>query len=143
MKWDQTLLGFTTRQEMEEWYSAIKADCFSRGEPFMPLEVNYNSQRCGFFADIECLAPLDMDADDVDTPKSDFMFGVNEAYKSSGLSSDALVWSKIHRKQAKKGVTKNSFHVVGTDVESVVKVVFVTDGIGVCRGVIATKITKK
>lgn len=118
MKWGQTLFGFfTTRKEMEEWYLTVKVDCFSKGEPFVPLEVIYDAQRCGFFADIECLAPLDMDADDVETLKSDIMVGVNEAYKSRGLSSDALVWSKNHRKQAEKGVLKISFHVVGRDVD--------------------------
>lgn len=85
----------------------------------IPLEVICNSQRCGFFADIECLAPLDTDADDVETLKSDIMIGVNETYKSRGLSSDALVWSENHRKQAEKGVTKISFDVVGRDVDFV------------------------
>lgn len=40
----------------------------AKNNAFMPLEVVYDGQRCGFFADIECYTPTNMTPALVDGP---------------------------------------------------------------------------
>lgn len=48
---------FTQRADMVEWFELVMGTCHSSERPFMPLEVVYNGQRCGFYAGIECYTP--------------------------------------------------------------------------------------
>lgn len=94
------------------WFQRARAQCLST-EPrqcFMPLEVVYQGQRCGFYADIECITPETMSTEQENTPK-DIVRYVNTAYEARGLDSGALLWSENHRGP------KISFHVVGRDVD--------------------------
>ena len=121
IKWgQQQFTFFDEREEMENWFTRVKADCFSRNardsrhskdNAFMPLEVVYEGQRCGFYADIECYTPPMMSTEVVDTLKADIVRYVNTAYAARGLDSGALLWSENHRGD------KVSFHVVGRDVD--------------------------
>lgn len=121
IKWgQQQFTFFDEREEMENWFTRVKADCFSRNardvrhskdNAFMPLEVVYEGQRCGFFADIECYTPTTMTPADVNALKAAIMRHVNDAYFSRGFDSAALMWSENHRDN------KVSFHVVGRDVD--------------------------
>eukprot|EP00752_Nemacystus_decipiens_P017978 g16111.t1 len=98
---------------MVDWFQRVRAACLS-AEPkqaFKPLEVVYEGQRCGFYADIEAYTPPTMPAGDVDKLKADIMRHVNTAYDARGLDSGQLLWSENHRGQ------KISFHVVGRDVD--------------------------
>ena len=96
---------------MVDWFQRARGVCLSTKQPFMPLEVVYEGQRCGFFADIECYTPPMMSAGDVDKLKADIVRFVNNAYAARDLDSGALLWSENHRGG------KVSFHVVGRDVD--------------------------
>lgn len=104
---------FTERAGMVDWFKRVRQYCHTSTprKPFMPLEVVYEGQRCGFYADIECYIPREMTVGDVDTLKGEIMRYVKDAYFSRGLDSSALVWSENHRGD------KVSFHVVGRDVD--------------------------
>lgn len=104
---------FDTRADMVDWFQRARGACISTEprQPFMPLEVVYEGQRCGFYADIECITPQTMPTGQVDTLKADIVRYANTAYEARGLDSGALLWSENHRGQ------KISFHVVGRDVD--------------------------
>lgn len=62
VKWGQyrfTFLALTERAGMVDWFQRVKQYCHTSTprKPFMPLEVVYTGQRCGFHADIECYTP--------------------------------------------------------------------------------------
>eukprot|EP00903_Cladosiphon_okamuranus_P008985 g8595.t1 len=114
VKWkDNRFTFFDTREEMMGWFQRARGTCLSADpkQPFMPLEVVYQGQRCGFFADIEGYIPHMMCSGYVETLKADIMRHVNTVYDARGLDSGALLWSENHRGQ------KVSFHVVGRDVD--------------------------
>ena len=114
IKWaDTRFTFFDTREEVMGWFQRARAQCLST-EPrqcFMPLEVVYQGQRCGFYADIECITPETMSTEQENTLKADIVRYVNTAYDARGLDSGALLWSENHRGP------KISFHVVGRDVD--------------------------
>lgn len=88
VKWGKSLFSFfSTRNSMEEWFMKMKKTTSENHKPFPPLEVVYNSQRYGFFADIEGYVPLDMDDHDLTQLKWDIMDQVNKAYSAAGLTS--------------------------------------------------------
>eukprot|EP00903_Cladosiphon_okamuranus_P006479 g6338.t1 len=114
VKWgQQQFTFFDEREEMENWFTQTREACLfaERRRAFKPLEVVYEGQRCGFYADIECYTPTDMPPADVDTLKAAIMRHVNDAYFSAGFDSTALLWSENHRGH------KVSFHVEGRDVD--------------------------
>eukprot|EP00903_Cladosiphon_okamuranus_P009447 g9006.t1 len=114
VKWGQQQFRFfNEREEMENWFTQTREACLSaeRRRAFKPLEIVYEGQRCGFFAEIECYTPTDMPPAEVDTLKAAIVRHVNDAYFSAGFDSTALLSSENHRGH------KASFHVVGRDVD--------------------------
>lgn len=114
VKWDNNnFTFFDTRGEMVDWFQRTRGVCLSTKpkQPFMPLEVVYQGQRCGFYAGIECFTPHMMPTGEVNTLKADIVRYVNTAYDARELDSGELLWSENHRGQ------KMSFHVVGRDVD--------------------------
>lgn len=112
IKWkDNKFTFFDTREEMVDWFQRARGVCLSTKQPFMPLEVVYEGQRCRFYADIECYTPHMMSTGDVDTLKADIVRYNNTAYDARELDSGTLLWSENHRGG------KIPFHVVGRDVD--------------------------
>lgn len=112
IKWKDTKFTlFDTREEMERWFLRARSICTSNRDSFMPLEVVYDGQRCGFYADIECIIPRSMPQGDEDALKAAIILHANHAYAARGLDSDARA---VERKPSR---AKISFHVVGLDVD--------------------------
>lgn len=95
LKWGQQFITFFAhRVDMVDWFTRVKEDCLSRKVPSMPLEIVYRGQRCGFYADIECLTPPKMSTVDVDTLKA-------EIKTSSTTHTNRGGWTAVHSCGAK------------------------------------------
>ena len=119
VKWGTKLFGFfAERKHMEKWFETTMKYCSENQKPFPPLEVIYQSQRCGFFADIEGYISNDSCVDE-ESLKRDIISHVCEAYNARGLDPSQLKWVENHRIDLEKRRTKISFHVIGRDVDFV------------------------
>lgn len=118
VKWGTFLFhAFSDRISMESWFQTEYKKSIENDTPFCPLEVIYEGQRCGFFADIEGYAPIDIDPRILENVYNDIIEAVKEGYKQQGLDGSALMWSENHRTDHTKQKHKISFHAVGTDVD--------------------------
>lgn len=108
---------FSTRDDMISWYTARLAVSRERKTSFQSLEVIYEGQRCGFYADIEAyIYAIAADSSiDIESLKRDIIAGTQTAYAARGLDPNSLVWMENHRES--KGKYKISFHVIGRDVD--------------------------